>query len=371
MNLGIISSFYPQACGVGIFAHRLVESLKKIDKKVNFFLFVIEEKPYAYGEQVKFRIQKDKKEDYVKAARLVNQEEVDIICLQHQFELYGKEGKLTSFLVEELKKPLVSIVHSVPTYPSKTQEKVLLSIGASSDRIVVSLQYAKNLLLRKYGLRKSQVSVIPHPAPDIKCWEKNEAKRKLKLEGKWVVSTFGLIRRDKGIEYAISALPPLVEKSPEVVYLVLGSTHPSHQNNEGESYRQELQALVKKLKLGRNVRFIDKFLSLEEISLYLSATDAYITPYINSEQISSGSLAYAISMGKVCLSTPYRYAEEMLGKGKGILVKFKDSKAITAALTKVKEEESLPVSSYAKKLNWMDMARKYHKIFQEVAFIAE
>ena len=294
----------------------------------------------SYPEEVKFIIQKEKKEDYWQAAEYANKE-LEAVSIQHEYGIFGGEdGEMVVEFLDRLRKPAITTLHTVLSQPSPGQVAVLQKIIQRSEKVVVMNSLAIPILEDKYQAPSQKLVVIHHGAPSSYSYEKEGQKSALGLSDRIVLSTFGLISRGKGIEYVIQALPEVVHKFPQVVYLIIGATHPRVKAREGESYRNSLEQLVKELNLEEHVIFVNRYLSKEELVKYLVATDIYLTPYLNSQQIVSGTLAYAMRFGKVIISTPYLYAQELIGKDRGILVKFADSQSIKDALLRVLENSA-------------------------------
>jgi glycosyltransferase involved in cell wall biosynthesis len=227
-------------------------------------------------------------------------------------------------------------------------------------------------LLKNYEIERGKINVIPHGCPDVPFVESEKHKRSLRLKGRIVLSTFGLVNRGKGIQYAIRALPSLVKKDPRILYLIIGETHPEVRKNEGERYRKKLMSLVDDLELGKHVRFHNRFLSKQELFRYLQATDIYITPYVDRNQISSGTLTYALGTGKAVISTPYLHAEEALANGRGLLCKFRSPHSIADCIERLVEDPELrhrlerKAYSYGRTFTWSKVAEKYATLFNRL-----
>jgi glycosyltransferase involved in cell wall biosynthesis len=244
-----------------------------------------------------------------------------------------------------------------------------------ADHLIVMIDMGRKILTENYDLDPEKIVVIPHGVPNVRKRPSDAAKKELGLEGRTVISTFGLISRGKGLEYAIEAMAKVVEQHPEAIYLVLGQTHPAIRKEQGEEYRNALTELVNKHGLRKHVRFNNHFLSLEELVNYLSATDIYVTPYLSKDQITSGTLAYAIGCGKAIISTPYLYAEEMLGEGRGVLVPFRDADALGDAMLRLLDDtkfrHALESATYrfGRRTTWYNVAIEhlnlYHKLMED------
>ncbi len=372
MKIAVVSSFPPRKCGVASFTQDLINSLKKLDPSFLFSLYPIEDNQYIYPREVKIRIKEEEKDSYLQAAEMINQGEEELVLLQHQFLLFGEEGKLTLPFLQSLKKPMITIIHTVPYHPTEREREALIQVGRSSAKITVMIGYARKLLVEEYGVDKEKIKVIYHPFPRLEILPSQVAKEKLGLPShSFILSTFGLIRREKGLENVIKALG-LLKDEPQVIYLILGCIHPFHQKREGSTYLEELKELSKKLGVREKVKFVTHFLSLPELSLYLSATDIYITPYLSNQQVSSGTLTFALGAGKVVISTPYPFAQEVLGRKRGILVEFGDYQSIAREVRSLlhdverKKEIEERVARFTRNLNWENMAKRYYKLIKEV-----
>lgn len=324
---------------------------------------------YDYDKRVRFQIERDSLDDYVQAANYVNLSKVNLLSLQHEFGLFGGEwGKYVNSFLEELQKPVVTTLHTIVPNFGSTAQTSLKSTVCHSTTIVVMTRTAMQLL-KDYGVQDEKITVIPHGCPDVPFVVSEGPKTSLGLKGRIVLSTFGLINRGKGIEYAIRALPSLIEKEPRILYLIIGETHPEVRKIEGERYRKKLMRLVEELKLGKHVRFHNRFLSKRQLTKYLQATDIYITSYIDRNQISSGTLAYAQGTGKAIISTPYLHAKEALADGRGLLCKFRKPASIAECVSRLLEDPELKLHlekkahAYSRNFTWMKVAERYATLF--------
>ncbi len=369
LTIGFVSSYLPRKCGIATFTGNLVKNLEKIDAKIDCKVVAIEDKKYRYNRKVKFRINQKHKENFLQGANWLNNSGADLVNIQHQFLLYGEEGEFTPIFLKQIKLPIITTIHTLPTQPTKREKEAIKTILSKSRKVTVMINYAKDILKKIYQAPEGKVVVIPHPVPKIEKIDRERAKSRLGLKGN-VISTFGLIRRDKGIEYAIEALPEILRQNPKTFYLIIGKTHPSHQAAEGEKYRGELTEKAKKLGVRKNVKFINRFLPLKELASWLCATDIFLTPYLGREQVSSGALIYGLSLGKVCISTPFTYAKETLS-GRGILVGFCQSRSIAKAVNDILKNKNLRkrieknAYQYGRNLLWPNVAKDYLKLFVE------
>ncbi|CAN2050484.1 polysaccharide biosynthesis protein PslF [Candidatus Magnetomoraceae bacterium gMMP-1] len=372
MYIAIVSSSLPRKCGIATFSGNLSDTLTDLHENFNYEFIAISDKKYEYPSKVKYIINGEDKHSFLQAAMYINQnEKIDLVNIQHEFQLYGRDGKYTESFLSKIVKPIVTTMHAVPGEPDESKLKAIEAIGKYSQKITVMGKTAKQLLTDKYGVDENKIKIIPHPVLKMEKIPKKIAKEKSGLIGQMVMSTFGLIRRDKALEYAIQAVPAIIEKFPDFVYLIIGITHPQHKKREGESYRRKLEALANSLNITKNIRFINKFIPYSELAQYLSASDIYITPYLGGQQVSSGSLIYGMYMGPICLSTPFVYAKEVLSNDRGILIDFRDSEDISQAVIKLLSDKKLrqkikkKAFEYTQRLSWPNLSDLYIKAFNE------
>jgi len=372
-RVAYFSTYSPRQCGIATFTKDLITSIDQISG-VKQSVIAINEKGaiYAYGKGVRLSIARDSSEDYVKAADYINSSSIDLVNLQHEFGLFGGEyGEYITIFLDKIKKPVVTTLHTVQQNFDPKSLKILRTITDKSAAIVVITHSATKILRQQGNLCKKCV-VIPHGCPDIQFIENNASvKESIGLKNRFVVSTFGLISSGKGIEYAIRALPSVVKKEPRMLYLIVGETHPEVRKHEGEKYRNKLLKIVYELGLDEHVRFDNRFLSKVELIKYLQATDIYITPYISSDQISSGTLIYALGAGKAVVSTPYLHAIETLANNRGIFCRFRDPDSISRAMIKLLDENlrkkiQKKAYKYSRQFVWANVAKKYTQLFKKV-----
>ena len=370
-----VSSYPPRECGIATFTKNLVAATNKLGILRNPLIVAMNEKEtiYNYDRFVRYQIRRDFPEDYVKAAEYVNSSKADLVNLQHEFGLFGGEwGEYLNFFLEKIQKPMVSTLHTLSSSLGDKAQKVLKQIIEHSSKIVTMTNTATRILMT-YGVSRDKIEVIQHGCPEIPFIDSNKVKPSLfGLKGKIVLSTFGLIGRSKGIEYVIKALPKVLQRYPEIIYLVIGETHPLVRKFEGERYRKYLIKLVDKLDLNENVKFHNRFLREHELIKYLQATDIYISPYPEPNQISSGTLVYAMGAGKAIVATPYLHAKEALAKDRGVFCKFRDHKSIAEGINRLLESEKVrrnmerKVYSYSRNFTWPVVARKYVELYRRI-----
>ncbi len=374
-KIAFIGNFLPRQCGIATFTTDLLTAVSREAPDSEVCAVVMNDVPqgYDYPPEVRFEIDQKKLSDYRLAADFLNMSQVDVVCLQHEYGIFGGEsGAYILELLSHLRMPVVTTLHTVLREPLPSQRQVLRSICQYSDRVVVMSNRAVEILETIYGVPRSKIVMIGHGIPDVPFVDPNFYKDQFCVEGKKVILTFGLLSPGKGIEYMIDALPEIVDAHPDVVYIVLGATHPHIKRQSGESYRTSLLRRARELGVDSHLVFHNRFVDLSELCEFLGAADVYVTPYLNKEQIVSGTLAYALGAGKAVVSTPYWYAEEMLAEGRGRLVGFRDSKAlareINDLLTNEVERHAMRKRAYVftRDMVWKEVARKYLEVFHVV-----
>lgn len=331
-----------------------------------------------YGAEVRWRIRQGDPSSYRVAAERINRSSADIVNVQHEFGLYGTwtdgvyDDHLRTFL-QALHKPVITTLHTVPPEPTKSMREAIRSTVELSDAVVVMADAAVRQLAGPYGIGTIPV-VIPHGMPAIQPNGRVRMKEKLGVPGRTIISTFGLVDPRKGIEFMIEAMPAIVAAHPEALYFIAGQTHPELRRTDGERYRNQLTQTVKRLQLDNHVSFIDEYMAQRDIIVLLRASDIYVTPYLDPQQITSGTLAYALGAGKAIISTPYVHAREALADGRGLLVPFRDASALAVAVNSVidhperKQELELASYSYAKDMSWPRTGEHWLALMRLVAF---
>ena len=372
-RIAYVSTYPPRECGIATFTKDLIDAIDEFDEFKSSVIAINEKGGiYNYDRRVKWSIDRDSVKDYARAAEYVNSSDIELVNLQHEFGLFGGEcGENIKVFLDKVEKPVVTTLHTVhPGFSEKALE-VLKSIATKSASIVVITNAAISIL-KNQNVPCEHCVVIPHGCPHIDFLPDNKAvKESLGLENRFVISTFGLISKGKGIEYAIRALPYVIKNEPRVLYIIIGETHPEVRKNEGEKYRNKLTRLVSELGLEGHVRFNNRFLSKRELARYLQATDVYLTPYISPNQISSGTLTYALGSGKAVVSTPYLHAQETLADNRGLFCKFKDPASIGEGVNKLLDARlrtaiQSAAYEYSRRFLWPNVARKYVSLFKTV-----
>lgn len=335
MKIAYISTYPPRECGIATFNHNLFTAIGSDTKLVSCQTFVVAMTDsdvmhgYEYADEVKLSIRQEHQKDYIKAANYINTSDTDVCILEHEFGIFGGEsGVYVLPLINRLEKPLITILHTVLKEPSYLQHIIIKEIASQSAKIVVMSKRAVGFLTDIYHIPAEKIQFIEHGVPDLELKKINPIKNLIPFRDKRVLFTFGLLSRNKGIETVIRALPKIVEKHPDIVYVVLGNTHPGVRRSSGEEYRDSLKTLASQLKVDKNLFFINKFVSETELFNYLTASEIYITPYLNEAQITSGTLSYAVGSGSAIISTPYWHAQELLANNRGRLFDFKDSESL-------------------------------------------
>jgi len=378
MRIAFVSSSIPRRCGIATFTADVMAAVKAADPTVRCSVVAIDEpnSARAYGPEVKSRIRQREPESYRSAAALLNESNVDVVNLQHEFGLYGvwKDGvyedHLRPFLLE-LTKPLMVTLHSVPPSPSPSMRDAIRLIASRSDEVIVMAHTAARLLVSDYGITKVPV-VIPHGMPAIEPSGRHRLKTKLGVDGRAIISTFGLVDPRKGLEFVIGAMPAIVERHPNALYLVVGQTHPELLKQQGETYRNTLERRAEELGMSDHIGFVNEYLTQRDIVEYLLATDVYVTPYLDPNQITSGTLAYALGAGKAIVSTPYLHAIEALADDRGIIVPFRDAPAIADAVVRILGDAELKqrlerrAYAYGRETAWPAVGRRVLALTQHV-----
>ena len=333
--MAIIGDYLPRRCGIATFSHDLRGGLVERYPSVDVFIAPVNDvaEGYAYESEVRFEFTENDLDSYRRAAEYINISDSDVVCLQHEYGIFGgPAGSYVLALAKGLTIPLVTTLHTILESPGPDQRRVLVELCGLSARLIVMTERGVRMLHEVYGVPLDKIDLIAHGIPDLPFVDPNFLKDQFGFEGRQVLLTFGLIAPSKGIEVALRALPEVVREFPDLVYIILGATHPHLVREQGEAYRLGLQLLARELGLERNVSFHDRFVDLPQLADFLGVADIYLTPYLNVSQITSGTLAYAFGSGKAVVSTPYWHAEELLADGRGVLVPLNDPPAMAAAV---------------------------------------
>jgi glycosyltransferase involved in cell wall biosynthesis len=367
-SIALIGNHLPRQCGIATFTTHLLKSITENAVDKTCWAIAMNDRPegYQYPPEVRFKINQDQLSEYYLAADWLNHNQVDVVCLQHEFGIFG--GQRGSFIIEllhDLKMPVVTTLHTILRDPSHQEHNITTQICELSDRLVVMSERSANFLRDIYKVPENKIVLIDHGIPDVAFGDFDTYKNKFGVSGKQVIMTFGLLSPDKGIETVIDALPEIIAARPDTIYMIVGATHPHHKADQGEAYRISLHQRAKKLGIADHVIFHDRFVTEEKLTEFIQAADIYVTPYLKKEQIISGTLAYAVGMGKAVISTPYWHAQELLADGRGILVPFRDHASFAREIIKLLEHPDELYSlqrrayDYGRKMIWSNVGSRY------------
>jgi glycosyltransferase involved in cell wall biosynthesis len=370
-RVAMLGNHMPRQCGIATFTTDLTDAVAAEFPGIDSFVLAMNDPGcrYNYPAQVRFEIAESDVACYRRAADFLNVNTVDVLCVQHEYGIFGgKSGSYLLRLLRELRMPVVTTLHTIVREPTPLQRQVMDELTLLSERIVVMSEYGAALLREVHGVDPAKIDLIPHGIPGAPHAE--HSKDRLGVQGRKVILTFGLLSPDKGIENVIEALPAIVRRHPDTLYIVLGATHPRIREQRGEMYRLSLEARALKLGVDSSLIFHDRFVSAGELAEFMSAADIYVTPYLNAEQITSGTLAYAVGSGKAVVSTPYHYARELLADGRGVLVPSRDPAAIAEAVNDLLGDDAkrsameARAAEYGRAMAWPAVARRYVETFE-------
>ena len=371
-RIAFIGNYLPRQCGIATFTTDLCEAVAAEYSEASCIAVPVNdiEAGYAYPPRVRFELTEKDIDSYRRAADFLNINNVDIVCLQHEYGIFGGQaGSHILALLQELRMPIVTTFHTILQNPDSDQRRVLKEIAIVSDRVIVMSERGRNDLQEVFGVAREKIDLIPHGIPDLPFVDPSFHKDLFGVEGKIVLLSFGLLSANKGIENVIAALPAILTRYPNVVYMILGATHPHVLRTEGESYRLALQLMAQEKGVEPNVIFYNRFVTQEELIEFIGAADIYITPYLNAAQSTSGVLAYTLGAGKAVISTPYWYAEEMLADERGVLVPFRDPAALAEQVIDLLDNESKRHAMrkrayvFGREMIWPLVARRYMESF--------
>ncbi len=372
-KIAFLGDYLPRKCGIATFTSDLLEAVAAEHPQSQCLAVPVNdiEGGYEYPDVVRFEIEEQDLSSYLRAADFLNIGNADIVCLQHEFGIFGgPAGSHVLVLLRELRMPVVTTLHTILREPNAEQRRVLQELIARSTRLVVMSERGRQMLQEVCQAPPAKIDLIPHGIPDIPFVDPNYYKDQFGVEGRVVLLTFGLLSPNKGIENVLNALPHILAEFSDVVYVVLGATHPNELREQGESYRLSLERLAKKNNVEKNVIFYNRFVELEELKEFIGAADLYITPYLNEGQITSGTLAYTFGAGKAVISTPYWHAAELLAEERGVLVPFHDPKAIAREVIGLLRDDTrrhaIRKNAYklGREMVWSNVARLYMRSFE-------
>jgi glycosyltransferase involved in cell wall biosynthesis len=373
IKVAFISSYLPRKCGIATFTSDLLKNMNRaggeyLDSEV---IAMQSGSRLQYQNPVTMTIRQNEMCDYAFAADYINYGDIDIVSLQHEFGLFGgKAGSHINILLERLNKPVVTTVHTVLEEPDADYLSSLTNLCTASDRIIVMNGRGIRMLREIYGVPHWKIDLMPHGIPDLHFTYNGHYKRMLGMSGRKTILTFGLLSENKGIEVMLRALPDIVKADPSVLYIILGATHPEVLRIEGQSYRRKLENIIEDLALQNNVVFYDQFVEDEELFIFLGAADIYVTPYLNEEQLTSGTLAFAVGTGKAVVSTPYWAAQELLADGRGKFVRFGDNEHLADTIVEILGNDSLfnelktKAYEYGRSMTWAKVGQAYWELFR-------
>ena len=372
-KIAFVGDHLPRKCGIATFTSDLLAAVAAAHPQSQCFSVSVNDIQggYEYPEVVRFEIEEQDLSSYLRAADFLNISDVDIVCLQHEFGIFGgTAGGHILALLRELRMPVVTTLHTILREPKVDQRRVMQELISLSTRLVVMTERGRKMLQEVYQALPAKIDLIPHGIPDVGFVDPTYFKDQFGVEGRVVLLTFGLLSPNKGIEHVLNALAHILAEFPDLVYIVLGATHPNELREHGEAYRLSLEILAKKNKLEKNVIFYNRFVDLENLKEFIGAADLYLTPYLNEAQITSGTLAYAFGAGKAVISTPYWHAAELLAEDHGVLVPFSDAAAIAreviALLRNDTRRHAIRKNAYrlGREMIWSNVAQLYMRSFE-------
>jgi glycosyltransferase involved in cell wall biosynthesis len=376
MRIAVIGNHLPRQCGIATFTTDLCNAIAAEYAASDLMVVAVNDAQlsYAYPVRVRFAITEAELSSYQAAAEFLNSAKVDVVFLQHEYGIFGgTAGSYVLRLLQHLEMPVVTTLHTVLREPDLDQRLVMEEIAARSDRLVVMSKHSARFLRDVFKISSEKIDLIPHGIPDLPFVEPDAFKETFSVQGKTVLLTFGLLSPNKGFENVIRALPSILSRHGDVVYIIAGATHPQVRLREGDRYRIQLQALARELGVEQNVIFYNRFFTPQAMASLVRAADIYITPYSHEAQAVSGTLAFAMGAGKAIISTPYWHASELLDDGRGMLVPFDDPAAIAATAVELLDNDEARQAMrkraylYARPMVWNRVAQSYRRAFQKVS----
>nr|PZN08862.1 MAG: glycosyl transferase family 1 [Caldicoprobacter oshimai] len=369
-NVVFVSTYPPRECGLATFTQDLVNELDEIALINKPRVIAMSNGNYRYDDRVIMEIEQYDRGSYVKAAKKLSETDTELVVIEHEYGIFGGDwGDYILDFVDNLHIPFIVTLHTVLLEPSDKQKEIIKVLAEKSRRVVTMANNTVKILTDVYGIDVDKIEVIHHGVPYKAAEPREKLKEKYGFKGRQIISTFGLISPGKGLEYAIEAVAEVAKKHREVLYIILGQTHPCVRKEYGESYREKLEALVRSLNVEENVQFVNRYLTKDEIIEYLQLSDIYMTPYLSKDQAVSGTLAYAVGYGKAIVSTPYPYAKEMLADGRGMLAEFADSISLARCINyilenpEVREEMEKKTLALGRTMTWKNIANQYAELF--------
>ena len=372
LRIAVVGNHLPRQCGIATFTTDLCDAVTAEYGGEGLQVAAVNDtqSSYLYPARVRNQIVEGNRSSYRATAKSINAGKIDLVCLQHEFGIFGgKAGSHVIELLQHLTMPVVTTLHTVLRRPDLNQRSVMQQIAACSDRLIVMSEYSSRILQDDFGVSADKIDLIPHGIPDLPFVEPEVYKDALSFGRKLVMLTFGLLSPNKGFENVIRALPRILARHKNAVYVIAGATHPHVRAREGDRYRGQLQALARELGVEREVIFHNRFVSPGEMATLVGSADIYITPYCHEAQAVSGTLAYAMGAGKAIISTPYWHAAELLSDGRGVLVPFENPAAIACEVIELLDNDKARNAMrkraylYARKMVWNQVAQSYMRSF--------
>jgi len=371
--IAFLSTYPPRECGLATFTQDLVLQLNENQSTSKNRIIAVSNASFQYDDEVKLELLQNDRSSYIQMASKLNNSDIELLVIEHEYGIYGGErGEYLLELIYNLQIPFVTTLHTVLPKPDYKQRYIVNALGQKSKKIITMAKNTISILNNVYGIDPAKIEVIHHGVPYIPMQSREKLKAESGLAGRPVISTFGLLSPGKGLEYGVDAIAQVAKKHKDVLYYILGKTHPAIEQESGESYRQSLATMVAQLGIESNVSFVNKYLTKEEIIRYLQLSDIYLTPYLGKDQAVSGTLAYAVGYGRVIVSTPYSYAQEMLSQGRGMLADFKNSESLASCIEYVldnpEEKAQMEQKTYeiGKEMMWQHVVQKYKDLFTSV-----
>jgi glycosyltransferase involved in cell wall biosynthesis len=374
-----LGTYPPRQCGIATFTNDIVDAVDAASGGCSEIIAVDDSVQssggHGYGSRVVAILRQHERPSYLDAARFANRHPCKTLGIQHEFGIFGgRGGEWILDLLCALEKPAVVVMHTILSEPSLQHRWLVQRICAMSASVVVLSKAAWRLLIERYDIDPARATMLPHGVPDVEFEPTPPYKRACGLEDRFVVSTFGFLSRGKGLEVAIDAVAQVVKELPNVLYLILGATHPVVARSDGEAYRAGLEARIRQLGIERNVMMVNRYLNLADLLMYLAASDICVTPYVNEEQIVSGTLAYAVGAGKAVVSTPYLYARELLAGDRGAIVPFGDSTSMSEAILDLalRDDRRLAMArrayDFGRDMTWGNVGQAYLELLRSVPY---
>ncbi len=370
----VVSTYTPRKCGIATFSNDLRDNLLSQGQKVIIAAISEPFSSYVYPPEVAFKIQQERKADYIACAQWANHNpDIEMVIIQHEYGIFGgHDGDYVLELVAHLQKPYLLVTHTVLPQPHENQKKVLMRLAQEADGIICMTVRARKMLFKIYDIPLEKIIVVPHGVPNFPIKDREKLKAQYGLKDRRIITTFGFIGPGKGLEFGLKALAKVVDKHTDVLYLIAGNTHPMLLRSEGERYRDSILQLVEELELQDNVLFVNRFLDIAEIGDYLYMTDIYLSPYPNMDQAVSGPLSFAVGCGRAIIATPYEYAREILAQGRGLVAREATPEALAEQLELILGDVALQtelehrVAEFGQSFSWESVAEIYLKIAEEV-----